>query len=554
MINNNVNFKGKIQQVNNSLKVQKNKNDNMTPKAVESESYKKNSNISSNHYFANYALSFSGKAISINNSGKTELNKRADGGYLLKSDMGLVAYFNDDAKKYVKGRTEYSKDTQILNNKGGQVVIKVGDESFTFTEPGIIKIGRGTKAKVEVLKGDPQVITTEKSPDWYKSYGPDSNKFNSTIAQNKHYYFADVSKKIFKDGELDILLDNGIVKPTKDERFYRFEEITDFDKSDEFGLFNKMQSKLQSVGLSDKRVDSLLTEWSNSKEREISGRESGKFSKKQDLGDLTDKTINTLKDNGIVKQFMINNEKDEDTYHWANYQTQDELTAKLDEIPISGKDKEKVVELWQKTSKAGYDISGLIWEPDNGANVTVYASEKKLNLGAGIKSDWKDNSTMWAGNGREPFSTGLSSVDFESPTGEPCSFADVRTAEALHKHPDDDDANQAEIYYGLGDNVGAIATVINGKLDYTMLENDDLVLIEPGTIHEVAALGGEGHYIHNLIQGASVFHLPYKDNPNFKLDVDPVKETGLTNEQIIQGGIDAIKQSQSKKTQENNSL
>jgi hypothetical protein len=158
----------------------------------------------------------------------------------------------------------------------------------------------------------------------------------------------------------------------------------------------------------------------------------------------------------------------------------------------------------------GYDTSGLAWEREG---VVAYLGAGKKNVWNGQASEWIVNSTAWPGQ----HLVGVSRVA-SGGTGL-LRFAEIRPGETLHRHPERDGRRQVEAYM-VTRGRAAIAAGTSDSLQYLVAGAGDLVVVEPGLEHCVAA-----------VEGPSTFQYGYL----FKEDA------GGDTHAIMEGGMDALR-------------
>ncbi|MEI7473953.1 MAG: hypothetical protein WCK67_04170 [bacterium] len=476
-----------------------------------------------------------GKKLSIKNTGIEEIKRTIHGGYVLDNTPKVILYKDKDATNLLKKLTHFKKDTQILNYEGGEIRVTIGKESMLLSKKGAIQIGAGTKdVKIEVLKGNPVVVTTgDKLPAWYSPYKSCERhvaKFDEQIVANRYHYTGYISKGHFSAEDLEKMLQNGIAEATDNPKFVKFKE---------FETPEKIELALKNAEVKDSNISGIITQWSNSKQRMLSGLNLGTFSIKNDLAGLSENSLQALKENGIFVQNLP--EINTDTLTWAKFHTKDELTQLMNKSGIVDKDQKIILNTYDKTYKAGYDFSGLAFEPQNGKPVTVYEDEFRIIVPNQKKTEWILNSTVWPGKERTGFVTGESWVNYSRPDGKTGLFP--RGAEQLHIHPDDEFGSQSEIYLVQGKAPASLSVFPNGEMQHVVMENGDMVKVNPMLAHQVSAEAGDGEYRHSLFQTRCAFHQTYdglgEPLPTFKVNKN-AEDYGTTAEAIIQGGIDAI--------------
>jgi mannose-6-phosphate isomerase-like protein (cupin superfamily) len=207
-----------------------------------------------------------------------------------------------------------------------------------------------------------------------------------------------------------------------------------------------------------------------------------------------------------------------DLLFWGYYFTEEELSKKLNKLGLTEKENMQIVDLWGKTTRAGYDTTGLALE-DKG--VVFYSWHKKCNIWTQHMTEWLVNSQSYPGQG-EPFTTGISKVQASKDYKKPIPFKEIRPGEALHRHPDREDRNQTEVYC-VTSGEAALLTIEKGKPVINKLKAGDMAVIQPGVTHCVIAV--KGRYEHTVFQIPSAFQYGFmlKETVDYK-DFDTTEE------------------------------
>lgn len=148
-----------------------------------------------------------------------DLKKRPDGGFNVDRTTGTILYYGNDAKKFLKNKKYFDRDTEIITQAHSKIVVRSekGDV-FCINEPGTIMINKDTKASVELAEGTILVITSQKTPRWYnKVSAHPKNKhasfFNEIVNLNRHIYEnKEINKKALTETEYKTLLKNNIIE------------------------------------------------------------------------------------------------------------------------------------------------------------------------------------------------------------------------------------------------------------------------------------------------------------------------------------------------------
>jgi hypothetical protein len=458
------------------------------------------------------------KIFSIGNSSINTVPLRSDGGHLVEEETGTVAYYGNTAKELLKKTGFFTDETIVTIPSNGSIRVTVNGQSFSFSEAGSIMIGAGTKAKVEILKGEPLVTTTEKPPTWYKKHKPGGEHqagFDKITEINKHLFACHTIKTRFKEEQLEKLLAGGIVKNAENNGKYI--EWASFSTQEE------LQSKLKSEGFSGKDIEDLSSLWYQTIKRKLQSMESGHVDKSK----FKKETMNKLLDGGIMRDFSCEDGK----IYWSSYCTEQEMRSKLSNIGISGSEAEEVLSIWEKTTKSGYDNTGLTWDK---GKVVAYLLNNKINIWNEQATEWIVNSTAYAGE-NEPFTVGVSNVVAKKELTEPVAFKSIRATETLHRHPETDDKKQTECYLVTGGRA-ALLTIQDGKPHVSILQSGDMAVINPGVAHCVLAV--DGPYEHLVFQVPSAFQygLIFKEGKNYD-------DYSLKEEEILSFTLNKMKES-----------
>ncbi|HPZ06748.1 MAG TPA: hypothetical protein PL110_01425 [Candidatus Eremiobacteraeota bacterium] len=458
-----------------------------------------------------------GKIFSIGDSGITTVPLRTDGGHLVEEETGTVAYYGDTAKKLLKKTTFFPDETIVTIPSSGSIRVTVNGQSLSFSEAGSILLGAGTEAKVEILKGEPLVTTTEKPPSWYKKHKPGGEHqagFDKITEINKHLFACHTIKSRFKENQLEKLLAGGIVKNVKNNDKYI--EWASFSTQEE------LQSKLKESGFSTKDMEDISSLWYQTIKRKLQSMESGHVDKNK----FRRETLKKLLQSGILREFSL---KGNEAF-WTSFSTEQEMRSKLSAGSIFGSEAEEVLSVWRKTTKSGYDNTGLAWDK---GKVVAYLLNNKINIWNEQATEWIVNSTAYAGE-NEPFTVGVSNVIAKKELSEPVAFKSIRPGESLHRHPQTDDKKQTECYLVTGGRA-ALLTIHDGKPHISILQTGDMAVINPGITHCVLAV--DGPYEHLVFQVPSAFQygLIFKDNQNYS-------DHSVTEEEILSFALKKLKE------------
>lgn len=179
---------------------------------------------------------------------------------------------------------------------------------------------------------------------------------------------------------------------------------------------------------------------------------------------------------------------------------------------------EAIRELTRPYPHAGYDTTGLAFE--NGG-VVAYLADCKRNVWTGQPSEWILNSTAWPGQS-QTIVVGVSRVrtSHEGAQG----IQEARSAERLHCHPEREGRRQVEAYL-IARGRAALAVERDGETEYVVAGEGDVVVVEPGTHHCVAAI--DGPYEHFAMQVPSTFQYGYLFKDERSADMGEISRCGV---------------------------
>lgn len=171
--------------------------------------------------------------------------------------------------------------------------------------------------------------------------------------------------------------------------------------------------------------------------------------------------------------------------------------------------------------RKGCNKTGLVWERDG---VMIFSMQLKKNFwDPSQPTEWITDS-MSLGT---PI-VGVSMVNSSDKNGIVDFPYLIRPAEALHLHPVRHDIEQTEVYIEIQGRMG-IFVILNDKPHLCILNQGDMVIIRPETIHQV--LVAKCPYTHVVLQIPSTFHYGLE----FKQQVDVQQFRGLVEwSQFIQ--------------------
>jgi len=448
----------------------------------------------------------------VTGSGVQDIAPRADGGYLVEPETGTVAWYGENAERYLASTARHEHDTEVVVPRDTRLTVQVNGRSLHTSDPCGVLIGAGGDAEGKV-EGNPLVLRTERAPAWYARVGPDGehrDRFDEIARMNQRLFARKVDEKRFSAFHRDTLLGAGVLRQSEPGYLEWAPCKTPED----------MSGRLRDCGLPEGDVRDLTDVWCSTMRRGLYGRHSGTA----DRSDFTDNEVRGLKRLGVVRENLLSPGE----LFWTEYSTETELRSRLATGGFEdGAD--RIVSVWKRTTRAGYDNTGLIFDE---GRVVAYSGPDKVNLWNQQPSEWILNSTAYPG-ANQCFTVGVSHVASRKPSSEPVPFKDIRPAEALHRHPVNGDKKQTEGYLvvkGCGD----LVTVENGKPVHHVLEAGDMAIIDPGVAHCV--LAAQGDYEHLVFQVPSAFQYGFM----FKESM-PAEYFGTTDQALLADGLEALR-------------
>ncbi len=450
------------------------------------------------------------KAILLGNSGDIPLIKRYDGGYLVDNETETVIYYGEEAKNLLKHQTYFPDDTQVILQSDGKLkATSLNGEIFELFEPGAVLINKNTYAKIDVLKGNPMIITSKRPAKWFTKMSPtnEHRQYFETLADKNNYYYKKCFHKSYLKDEYNALRKEGIVVDYNADylNFYKYPSIKHF------------MNELNKTSLSKEQKDKVSKLYVQIQNRDkYPAQNSGDVSR-QDFKDCPDWVYDKL----CSHRILTRDEKNPDKAVWDSFYKIDELQKELwDKVGIYGSVKDDVVRIWEKTTKSGYDITGLV---QAGNGLTIYKHSEKYNQFNSRPTEWITNATEWTEKGS--LDIGVSRV-ISDEVKEARNFNIIRPEEQIHKHENgkNKEEKQTEIYI-LTQGKAAFCTSNNHKTNLRILEAGDMCVVPPGLEHGIVAIDDE--YEHLCCQVPSAFHYGLK----FKNIIEPFPKE-LTEEAI----------------------
>lgn len=490
------------------------------------------------------------------------LQTRQNNSYIVDFDSQTEIVYGIDAVKFLDLTDEFEYDTQVIVPKKCEGVLHIDEKNIPLKENSAVLINAGTKANVEITKGQPMMVVTKKDYQWYERYGKDAkdlnikNKFLELMYFNSHLFNGEFTLDVLlpdklRDGDflkslsvdkwesrgniVQELYDKKDLLDEKDAKTVEFIKET-IDKlyekkviipcEDEFVKFKECYTPqynhkiLLEKGFTEEQIRLFASIYNQTRMVKLDS----KFAIKNSAKDYSPELIRKMKD----KDFFYDNKKDADeNVYWKKcFGNETSLRQALLNAGFSKKEQDDVVDNWYKINNTGFDLSGLKFINQNAA---VYNLDDKLNNWTHEKTNWLTNSTAISStDGKTPF-IGVSMV--QSDEEKVIKMSDIRREEKLHVHPNLDERRQAEIYM-ITSGSAALNLVRDGKPCIKVLKEGDLAVVAPGVPHCINSIKGE--YEHIVTQIPSAFQYGF----GFKQIVEPPE--GYDEEELYQEAINSL--------------
>jgi hypothetical protein len=459
-----------------------------------------------------------GNVFRITPEGVQPLLPQKDGSYLVEEETGTTAFIGQAAKDYLKNTTFFDQETEVIIPSNGSVDVEYNREGLSFAETGAVLIGAGTQARVKIQEGAPLVTRNGRAPGWYQKLEPSGDmggEFEKIAGINRKLFDCLVGKKRFSPENLRKLQDFGLVKQEPgDDSVVRWDSAIRNE--------DELRSRLIEAGFQGQSIDDNAKIWYDTIKRKLYGLESGRLPKSSFEPEVYGKLVKG--------QVLKENFLDKTNAYWAAYATEKELKNSLAGMGIEGGQADGVMESWRKTTKSGYDNTGLTW--DRG-KVVAYLLREKQNIWNEHPTEWIVNSTEYAGENK-PFTVGVSSVKSRGEMAEPAPFKDIRPAEVIHRHPVNADKKQTEVYT-VNSGKAVLLSMQNDKPCLSFLEPGDMAVISPGVAHCVLAV--QGDYEHMCFQVPSAFQYGFLFKEELSYD-----RFGADEKELLSAALDGLKE------------
>lgn len=438
------------------------------------------------------------RVFRIGKSGVSEVTRRRDGGYRVEGPTATVVYWGKDATKYLAGREHFAMDTEVVIPRGTRVRVTTDGKTHETSEPGAILLGAGSVARVDVLEGEPMVIRSQNAPVWYGKLGPAGdhrNNFEELAHINAKLYNWHTHSSRFSASDLEALKSAGVVRDDpEDGRYVQWQA---------FPSPGGLRRELENAQVSPEVIDRAMPVYEGARQRRLYEALPGRIG----AGALGERVTRRLVEDEIATRHP---QASDDPYWSPEIVTEQDLAQKLSDKGYAGPEVHDIIAAWHKTTRSGYDNTGLAFES---GKVVAYNLGDKINMWNGQETEWMVNSTAYAGE-NEPFTVGVSYVQAKAPRDVPTDFHEIRPLETLHRHPATEAREQTEAYM-VRSGRAALVTVTDRGPEVHVLEAGDMAIVEPDVVHCVSAF--EGPYEHLCAQVPSAFQygFMFKDTQDF---------------------------------------
>ena len=531
-------FDMKINSINRVTNLTYKKSDNVNKNIKKSLSLEVSKNNRAPIFFLGRSSKVT-KAEILSSSGQiSTLRELSDKSYLLDDETSTSLIYGVSAISFLEQNDEFEFDTQIVFPKGAEGFVEYKDKKIKISENSAVCLNKGAKAKITISKGYPLIISTKNEFNWYQKYSKDSsydniqNKYSDAVYNNSHHYNGEFSSDILLPSRLrnesflnkisinkwahrnnlinalysarellsaedkkaieflkalvDKLFRENVIEQ-KEDGFLKFS----FSYNDEF-----FKKKMQDLGFSYEEIKMLFPVYHQSRQVKMDS----KRVRKNPIGDFDYSLIEKMRQRGI----LFDNKKfsNEHIYWRELYPNREILKRKLFDSGFCEEEVNSIVDMWEKENLSGFDVTVLKFISDK---ISVYNLDDKINCWNSEKTNWVTNSIMLASEDFETLSVGVSIVQTNKKG--PQKMSEVHSTEALHKHINEENKKQKEVY--LVTNGEAVLELIqDGKPTYKTLKEGELFIVEAGAFHCVKEILGE--YEHVCIQVPSAFQYGFE--------------------------------------------
>lgn len=442
---------------------------------------------------------FTGRVFRVRETGVEEMTPCSDGGFLVDEETGARAYMGDNAKSFLERTTVFKGETEVVIPDGTEIDLRVSKQGFSLAEAGAVLLSPGAETQIKVKGRNPLVLSIDKPPAWYQKIGPEGamkEQFDQLAALNQSLAHCRTPKNLFNKEDLQKLFDYGVVSnDTDNENAVRWDpQIKNNDH---------LTDRLIEAGFSSEGVEKHSKIWYDTMKRKLMAIHCGRAKKDS----FTDEQKKKLIDTSLAKEIGL----DKENLYWTGFLKESEFRDKLASSGVSASDIEDIAKVWKKTTKSGYDNTGMVW--DHG-KITAYNMKDKLNMWSEGGTEWIVNSTEYAGE-NEPFTVGVSYVKAKKAFDEPVDFHELRAQEKIHRHPAREGKRQTEAYV-VNKGSAVLLTIVNGKPHFNYMKSGDMAVISPDVAHCVLAASGDYEHMCFQVPSAFQYGFLFKDELNYE--------------------------------------
>lgn len=561
-----LNFEGKKK----TEKKQEQESKTITPDINSAEVVSVNQGYNVIRKLGKHATKIESAKFITSNENDTPISMNSDGSYTVNDETNTKVYFGKPAFELLEN-SEFNVDAQVIFPKDCSGVMYKDGKEIPLPEGSAIQITAGTKdvhIKIddkctgEKKQRSPFIITSERDFSWYGRHSKDAKqeflvkKYNEMVECTANIYNAKFTPNLmlprqFKDDKyLEEKL--GIIKwkaglALVDKIYENRDKIPNDNDKKEICFIKNITDKLVKTGLAEKHDDGCLSmkklyapdyqrkvlldnKFSNeeidrllpilNQARQI--KIDSMFARRNNAESYNPETINKMKQAGI----FYDNKKNTQYVYWKEiYGTEKEVTDAL----IHAKDKqgngiefteeeiEDILEAWKSENTSGYDLSGLKYIDKD---LAIYNLNDKVNNWTQEETNWATNSTAISSTEKKSPSVGVSLVRFE-PKKTIASMSELRMGEALHKHPNEENLKQYEVYF-VTQGCAVLDVTKNGKRSEVVLNAGDMGIIQPSVEHCVNVV--KGRYEHICAQVPSAFQYGFSMKKVMKDDEDKMSK------------------------------
>ncbi len=442
---------------------------------------------------------YSGRTFRVTETGIEEMPPCSDGGFLVDEETGARAYLGDNAKSFLERTTVFKGETEVVIPDGSEIDLRVSKQGFTLAEAGAVLLSPGAETQIKVKGRNPLVLSIDKPPSWYQKIGPEGamkDQFDQMAVLNQSLAHCRTPKNLFNKEDLQKLFDYGVVSnDTENENAVQWDP--DIKNNDH------LTDRLIEAGFSSEGVEKHSKIWYDTMKRKLMAIHCGRAKKDS----FTDEQKKKLIDSSLAKEIGL----DKENLYWTGFLKESEFRNILASSGVSTSDIEDIAKVWKKTTKSGYDNTGMVW--DHG-KIVAYNIKDKLNMWSEGGTEWIVNSTEYAGE-NEPFTVGVSYVKAKKAFDEPVDFHELRAQEKIHRHPAREGKRQTEAYV-VNKGSAVLLTIVNGKPHFNYMKSGDMAVINPNVAHCVLAASGDYEHMCFQVPSAFQYGFLFKDELSYE--------------------------------------